>query len=160
MSRLSTRRSMSSHIDFVAKALDDIRSTVQSFSSEVDKPDEDPVGIANVIYKIGVKIGSGKTLSYVDTVCAEIERHSPKKRWNNVRRSECRTLLRRYWEIPQARELLAGAHENCLYPLVLSILRITSRGHGVEAVVAKFLDDKKDTTGLSWLLTQVEQAAE
>ncbi len=145
--------------DNFQRSLTNITSAVQSFSTEIDRSDDDPVGIASVIYHIGMTIGNGKPLSYVDTICAEIERNSPKKKWNKVRRSDCRRLLRRYWEIPRARELLASAGQQVSYHFVLSVLRITSRGLGVEAAVAEFLDGRSAANDLPWLLTQVEKAA-
>jgi type I site-specific restriction endonuclease len=143
-------------------SLEHMRSTVAEYREEIDKADADPIGIANAIYKIGMKIGGGRAIAAVDTVCDLLEQYSPQKKWHKSRQSECRTLIRRYWEIPEAREALSQANEPAPYHSVLSVLRITAKGHSVKSAVRAFRTKrarKRARPNLNRLLTRIGETA-
>ncbi len=139
-------------------SLERMRSTVAEYGEEIDKADADPIGIANVIYKIGMRIGGGRVITYVDTVCALLEQFSPQKKWYKSRQSECRILIRRYWEILEAREELSRISEPASYHSVLSVLRMTSKGHSVESAV-QAVRAKRTRPNLSRLLARIAETA-
>lgn len=139
-------------------SLEHMRSTVAQYREEIDKADADPIGIANAIYKIGMKIGRGRAIANVDTVCALLEQHSPQKKWHKSRRSECRTLIRRYWEITEARDELSRANEPASYHSVVSVLRITAKGNSVKSAVQAFRA-KRARPNLNRLLTRIGETA-
>lgn len=137
-----------------------ITKTIKSFAEKLDVADQEPAGIAAIIYQMGMRLGRGKPIGNVNTFCTLLVRETPKRQWNAPRRSECRTLIRRYWAIKDTQELLQHANKSAGYYSILSVFRIASKQKlSIEEAVREYQEADNRPMHLHQLLVEVQGIA-
>jgi hypothetical protein len=137
-----------------------LKKTIQAFSEKLDVADQYSAGIAELIYQMGMRLGSGKPIVNVNAFCIQLEKETPKRQWNKSRRSECRTLFRRYWSIKDAQTLLQQANKSASYSDILSVFRLASKKKlTLKDAVSKYEDVKHRHVHLNQFLSEVQGIA-
>ena len=131
---------------------------ITSLAHEFNFAARDAEGILDGIAALGQRYGA-LVAGDVEEVVQAIEASTPMRAWNKVRRSECRILLRRYWEIEPARQELAGAGLPAGYHSIIAVLRHTSATTSVATMVGQLKAKSAAAVPTSKLLARLTKTA-